>query len=163
MTDYPMEQETHASQASSSIPNLSPANAAQTPSTHLTIPGSAPESLRISPAKDLWAEALGGLSKEHRLIISRAGSDTKLDSLESLVEAAEQKKKECDKRRWVVRLNGNSIVLRDLASKIVIWVNKFREVGDVAVNFDPVHAALPWAGVRFLLQVSLVPRFIEGG
>lgn len=163
MTDYPMEQETHESQASSSTPNLSPANASQTPSTQLTISGSAPVPLRISPAKDLWAEALGGLSEEHRLIISRAGSDTKLDSLESLVEAAEQKKKECDKRRWVVRLNGNSIVLRDLASKIVIWVNKFKEVGDVAVNFDPVHAALPWAGVRFLLQVSLVPWFIEGG
>ncbi len=119
--------------------------------------------MRISPAKDLWAEALGGLSEEHRLIISRAGSDAKLDSLESLVEAAEQKKKECDKRRWVVRLNGNSIVLRDLARKIVIWVNKFKEVGDIAVNFDPVHAALPWAGVRFLLQVSLASRFIEGG
>ena len=44
-------------------------------------------------------------------------------------------------------------MLRDVAEKIVHWVNKFKEIGDVAVNFDPVHASLPWAGVRFLLEV----------
>lgn len=27
------------------------------------------------------------------------------------------------------------------------------EVGDVAVSYDPGHAALPWALVRFLLKV----------
>lgn len=33
------------------------------------------------------------------------------------------------------------------------WIDHFKEVVDVAVQYDPVHAALPWAGVRFLLQV----------
>ncbi|GLA12779.1 hypothetical protein AnigIFM62618_008735 [Aspergillus niger] len=28
------------------------------------------------------------------------------------------------------------------------------EVADAAVQYDPVHAALPWAGVRFLLQLT---------
>lgn len=37
--------------------------------------------------------------------------------------------------------------------KIVFWLSKFKDVGDIAVNFDPVHASLPWAGIRFLLQV----------
>jgi len=36
----------------------------------------------------------------------------------------------------------------------VEWVKKFRDVGDVVVQYDPTHAALPWAGVRLLLQVS---------
>ncbi|KAK3392046.1 hypothetical protein B0T20DRAFT_72359 [Sordaria brevicollis] len=34
-------------------------------------------------------------------------------------------------------------------------INSFLAVGDVAVSFDPVHAALPWAAVRFVL-VALV-------
>lgn len=35
-------------------------------------------------------------------------------------------------------------------------VNKFKDVGDVAASYDPVHAALPWAAVRFLLEVSFL-------
>lgn len=41
-----------------------------------------------------------------------------------------------------------------VADKLVGWVEKFISIGDVIVSFDPVHAALPWAGLRFLLQVS---------
>lgn len=33
-------------------------------------------------------------------------------------------------------------------------MEKFKGVGDVAVQYDPGHAALPWAAIRFLLQVS---------
>lgn len=46
------------------------------------------------------------------------------------------------------------IILRDLLEKVMVWVNKFKEVVDVAIQYDPVHAALPWAAVRFLLQVK---------
>ncbi|CAG9956002.1 unnamed protein product [Clonostachys rosea f. rosea IK726] len=35
---------------------------------------------------------------------------------------------------------------------------KFKEVGDIAVNFDPVHAALPWAAFRFLLVAATASR-----
>jgi len=58
-------------------------------------------------------------------------------------------------RSWKYKnRNGENVVLRDLFEKMAKWVNKFKEVGDVAVQYDPAHAALPWAGVRFLLQVS---------
>ena len=50
--------------------------------------------------------------------------------------------------------NGKEIVLRDVLEKIIRWLNYFKAVGDAAVQYDPGHAALPWAGVRFLLQVS---------
>ena len=29
-------------------------------------------------------------------------------------------------------------------------------VGDMAVQYDPVHAALPWALIRFLLKVCIL-------
>jgi hypothetical protein len=41
----------------------------------------------------------------------------------------------------------------DLFGKVVKWIDLFKQVGDAAVQYAPVHAALPWAGVRFLLQV----------
>ncbi|KAF8417291.1 hypothetical protein EV426DRAFT_711742 [Tirmania nivea] len=34
-------------------------------------------------------------------------------------------------------------------------VNRFKEIGDIIVQFDPGHAALPWAGFRFLLKICL--------
>jgi len=43
---------------------------------------------------------------------------------------------------------------RRFVEKTVSVLNKFVSVGDVVINFDPVHAALPWAAVRFVLVVS---------
>ena len=45
------------------------------------------------------------------------------------------------------------IIIRDLLEKVSFWVSKFKEAVDVAVQFDPLHASLPWAAVRSLLQV----------
>ncbi|KAL7915797.1 hypothetical protein GGI35DRAFT_6785 [Trichoderma velutinum] len=35
-------------------------------------------------------------------------------------------------------------------------LNQFISVGDVAVSYDPVHAALPWAAVRAVLVVGMM-------
>jgi hypothetical protein len=43
---------------------------------------------------------------------------------------------------------------RRFVEKTVSVLNNFVSFGDVAVSFDPVHAALPWAAVRFVLVVS---------
>lgn len=59
------------------------------------------------------------------------------------------------KKRWrFKRISGDEVILRDVFEKIVTWVNKFKDFGDIAMQYDPGHAALPWAGVRFLLQVG---------
>ena len=49
--------------------------------------------------------------------------------------------------------NKSKIVLRDIFAKVAAWIQTFIEVGDIAVQYDPGHAALPWALVRFLLKV----------
>ena len=58
-------------------------------------------------------------------------------------------------KRWTVSRgpNKNALVLRDVFANIASLVEKFIAVGDIAVQYDPGHAALPWAAVRFLLQV----------
>jgi hypothetical protein len=61
-----------------------------------------------------------------------------------------------DDKAWRFRFRGRDIILRDLATKVVTWLNKFKEIGDIAIQIDPVHAALPWAAIRFLLLVSFV-------
>lgn len=58
-------------------------------------------------------------------------------------------------RSWSFkRKNGEKVIVRDVLAKVAKWVSHFKEVADIAVQYDPVHAALPWAGVRFLLNVS---------
>lgn len=48
------------------------------------------------------------------------------------------------------------MILRDIFDKLIKWIDIFKQVGDAAVQYDPVHAALPWAGIRFVLQVCRV-------
>lgn len=102
----------------------------------------------------LWDEAFGNLSKEDKATIDPQHTD-KRDILEDVLKAVEKKKLLCLRKRWKYRkASGEVIILRDLLEKVVVWVNKFKEVIDVAVQYDPLHAALPWAAVRSLLQVN---------
>jgi hypothetical protein len=78
----------------------------------------------------------------------------RLDILSDLLEVTEKSRKECVKKRWqYARKSGETVILVDLFSKIVKWVDLFKQIGDTVVQYDPVHAALPWTGVRFLLQI----------
>ncbi|KAJ0134283.1 NADH-cytochrome b5 reductase 1 [Fusarium oxysporum f. sp. albedinis] len=39
--------------------------------------------------------------------------------------------------------------------------HKFKGIGDVVSSFDPVHAALPWAAFRFVLQAIVAGKEYE--
>jgi hypothetical protein len=61
----------------------------------------------------------------------------------------------CSKsKRWTFTFRGRTVVLREKAVNIVKWLDRFKQVGDVASNADPVHIGLPWAGIRLLFQAS---------
>ena len=57
-------------------------------------------------------------------------------------------------RAWKITVKGEDIVLRDVGMKTLQWVDRFKEIGDIAIQYDPGHAALPWILFRFFLQVS---------
>lgn len=60
------------------------------------------------------------------------------------------------RKRWkFTKSNGDVVILRDVMEKIVGWIQRFKETGDAAVQYDPAHAALPWAAFRFLLQTTV--------
>jgi hypothetical protein len=107
-------------------------------------------------SNDLWALAAVELSDEDRRNINFSRPD-KLSILSDLLELTEQSKQECIQKRWrYTRKSGETVIFMDLFGKVVKWINLFTQVGDAAVQYDPVHAALPWAGVRFLLQVCVI-------
>jgi hypothetical protein len=85
------------------------------------------------------------------------GNPNKLDTLDGLRTTVEKAKEKCIEKRWkYTRKNGGVVILRDVFDKIIKWIDKFKQVGDTVVQYDPVHIALPWAGIRFLLQVYIV-------
>lgn len=111
--------------------------------------------LQVSIAENLWDKAVEALNDEERAQLDFQRPDKRL-VLEELLEVIEDKKQLCLRRRWKVRKrNGELVFLRDVLGKLTLWINKFREVGDVAVQYDPSHAALPWAGVRLVLQTMV--------
>ena len=110
---------------------------------------------------DLWAKTYNELPDELK---QQLGTD-KLGTLQSVLNAATQAKEANMATRLKLRGGGTEVDVQETADRLIGWIIKFKEVGDIAMQYDPVHAALPWAGVRFILLVCstthlyLLPRF----
>lgn len=111
-----------------------------------------------SPGGHLWLTALDTLDSQLKASLTGIVNNHKGDIVAAILEEAEKKKKLCLQKRWKVQFRGKTIVLRDLFDKIIAWVNQFAAVVDVAVQYDPGSASLPWAGVRFLLHMAVSDR-----
>jgi hypothetical protein len=104
-------------------------------------------------SNDFWALAVAKLSDEDKLSIDFSCPE-KLKILSELQELTERSKEECINKRWrYTRKSGETVIFRDLFGKVVKWIDIFKQVGDATAQYGSVHAALPWAGVQFLLQV----------
>ncbi|KAM0601578.1 hypothetical protein ACHAP1_008566 [Verticillium nonalfalfae] len=114
----------------------------------------AAESLRPN-SDDLWNAAVGELETELKLQIDTT-QENKVKALDHLLAATEDAKQRMRGKCWSFKRDkgGETVIVRDVLAKVVKWVNHFKDVGDVIVQYDPVHAALPWAGLRFLLKLS---------
>ena len=93
------------------------------------------------------------LTKEdqQQIRFSEAG---KLDALKDILAITREKQALSNQKQWKLRRkDGLEIVVRDAFNKITDAIEKFKQVGDVLVQYDPAHTAIPWAVVRFVLQV----------
>jgi ankyrin repeat domain-containing protein 50 len=99
---------------------------------------------------ELWAEALASLTEIERrnVEIFARDPDHRGTSRKGLVLDIREK---MDVALKLQRPDNRS---RRIIDHSLSLLNKFASVGDVAVSFDPVHAALPWAAVRSVLVVS---------
>jgi len=107
-----------------------------------------------SPAALLWKEAFDELSESDKESLPFADDD-KRNYLENVLDQAARSRDTCRARGLKFKFGEKTFVVRDLADKILSWVKKFKEIGDIAVQYDPGHAALPWAGIRLVLQACL--------
>ncbi|KAJ4304648.1 hypothetical protein N0V90_000174 [Kalmusia sp. IMI 367209] len=103
----------------------------------------------------LWKIALDTLCEEDRSLINVPVDDS-IDLIEDVLSVVKEKERLCRDKRWkVTKKNGQQIILRDLFEKSAKWIQRFKEVGDIAVQYDTTAASLPWAAVRLVLQVSV--------
>jgi hypothetical protein len=104
----------------------------------------------------MWAEAHSHLSEKEQEVIARLLAADKSVSdwtPENLLWDIQAKREICDKKRWTFKCGDHTIQLRDTADKVLDWLDKFKAAGDIVSNVDPLHAGVPWAGIRFLIQV----------
>ncbi|KAI0402123.1 hypothetical protein F4802DRAFT_577281 [Xylaria palmicola] len=111
---------------------------------------------------DLWAEAIATLSDDDRTWIQSITGDASVsvpDRVDEMIILATQQQLQCETANWkAIHIGDYEISLDDAASKIIVWLHKFKEIGDVVVQYDPVHAALPWAAARFILQAVIAAK-----
>jgi len=106
--------------------------------------------------RDLLGRALQLLEERERVTIQGyllPSTDDIASALEEAFNAAQEKQKVCESKRWTFTRGKHSMRLCDEADKVILWLDRFKQVGDIAVNADPIHAGLPWAGIRLLLEV----------
>jgi hypothetical protein len=111
---------------------------------------------------NLWDKALRHLqdSEKHKDILAivegfakpQAASDANPKSGPGTAEGLAKEIKE--KMEQEINSKQHDSGTRRFVERTVKVLNTIVPVVDVAVTFDPIHAALPWAAIRFVLVVS---------
>jgi len=110
-------------------------------------------------ASGILADALDTLTAEDRetvrnlLPVNVIGIDAAV--AEAHVHASELQQLSV-KERWSWNYKGRQIYVSDMMDKVVQFLDKFKSVGDVIANVDPIHLGLPWAGIRAILEVCVL-------
>jgi hypothetical protein len=78
-------------------------------------------------------------------------------ALEDILNSVQEKKETCERKRWTVTVLERTFSLHDVGDKVCGLLDKFKQIGDIAVSVDPLHAGLPWAFIRLFLQVQDFP------
>lgn len=91
----------------------------------------------------------------------KLNSGAMASNIDDLVDLVSKKQEECESKFWRVSIGGENVVLRDYTTSIIAWLEK---AGDIAIQFAPPQASLPWSLIKSAMQVSLgVLSGIEGG
>jgi hypothetical protein len=110
--------------------------------------------------KDYWGHALSSLEKEKQGRIKKElWNKEDFASWPDVIAGIcrrEQDGRQTKERK--LRFAGREIDLQKMMDSWTEFLDKIKQIGDIAVNVDPIHAGLPWAVVRFILTVSAIPH-----
>ncbi|VUC31100.1 unnamed protein product [Clonostachys rosea] len=116
----------------------------------------------IPNAASCWQAAFAKLSpdtqKKLDSLRQEQTSGCPSNDIDSIIALSRAKQVENEGKGWIINIGSRKVNVRHAFSKVIDWLDKFKAVGDTAVNFDPVHAALPWAAFRFILQSFIAER-----
>jgi ankyrin repeat domain-containing protein 50 len=107
--------------------------------------------------RDLWREALEKLpeSTQEKL---KPNNDQKSqqEHIQDLLKITKERQKECESKFLKFSVGKHEIIVRDYSVKIVGWLQK---AGDIAIQFAPPQASMPWSIVKQVMQVRTKPTF----
>ncbi|VUC34090.1 unnamed protein product [Clonostachys rosea] len=114
-------------------------------------------------AVSCWQAALARLSPETQQTLdslqkNNHTSGASSAEIDSIIMLSKSKQAQCGSKQWAVKIGSRHVNVRHAFSRMVDWLDKFKAFGDMALNVDPVHAALPWAAFRFILQSFIAER-----
>ncbi|RDW66000.1 hypothetical protein BP6252_09635 [Coleophoma cylindrospora] len=102
---------------------------------------------------NLWTQAAASLDAHLDFDLPQSDQN---NIIQDIVISVQRRHNECLRKGWKYKNDkGDIIVLQDVFLKIITWVKQFIHVGVTIAQYDPAHAALPWAGVRSLLQIAV--------
>lgn len=117
---------------------------------------------KIDRQSSILPDALKALESDHREIIRVLLQPTNAVSADYAFDEVHAHARELQRRskikRWSWNYKGRQMYLFEQADKVVRLLDRFKTVGDIVANVDPVHVDLPWAGVRVILEVRIGQR-----
>ena len=112
----------------------------------------------------ILADALEALGPDDRELTSSLLLPTNAISVDAAFDEVHTRarvlQQRCKIKRWSWNYKGRQVYLADQVDKVVRLLDKFKAVGDVIANVDPIHIGLPWAGIRAILEVCTSGRDI---
>ncbi|KAL2783157.1 ankyrin repeat-containing domain protein [Aspergillus keveii] len=127
------------------------------PSPQEQSPEKQPKAQQKLAIVDRWQEAFNSLPENKQKTLRDLGFDKPksgnvASNITELIDAVNEKQEECEKKFWKVNVGGKDIVFRDYTTSIVGWLEK---AGDVAIQFAPPQASLPWDMIKSLMKIPV--------
>lgn len=73
--------------------------------------------------------------------------------VKNIINDLTERKEQCDDKRWFIIKDDRKVFIVD---NLLIQLNKYAAIGDIALQHNPDVVALVWAGFRGLLQVEIL-------
>lgn len=149
---------THSGATAATTPQSSSLSLPTTPRSTISantnlVPNSA-------PVCTFWADALMALQPGERAIIQKYCSTPPKDAadlnktLDGIVCIVKDQRSQSEAKQWTYTCKGKQVPVRNSAEHVIDWLNRFKRVGDIAANANPIYAGLPWAGISLLLEAA---------
>ncbi|RPB06513.1 hypothetical protein P167DRAFT_116312 [Morchella conica CCBAS932] len=99
----------------------------------------------------LWEKAFTKIREPNN---GHSGDETfpKGSLVENIINDLKERKEQCDDKRWFIIKDDRKVFIVD---NLLVQLNKYAAIGDIALQHNPDVVALVWAGFRGLLQAGI--------